>query len=54
MSKGYIKAARIKLKADPDFNEKWVENLISDDPSIVGLGALELVDKKNSTKCGSA
>ncbi len=46
MSKGYIKPARIKLKADPEFNEKWVEKLISDDPSIVGLGALELVDKQ--------
>lgn len=46
MSIEYRKPERINLKNDPEFNEKWVENLISDDPSIVGIGDLELVDKQ--------
>jgi len=42
--KNYIKPDFIKLKNHPEFNEKWVQNLISDDPSILGLGDLVLRD----------
>ena len=41
---GYVKPERIWLKNHPELNEKWVQGLISDDPSILGLGNLVLRD----------
>lgn len=41
---GYVKPERIWLKNHPELNEKWVQGLISDDPSILGLGDLVLRD----------
>ncbi len=31
------------MKTDPNFNEKWVQQRIIEDPSILGLGQLEVV-----------
>lgn len=36
----YIKGEKINLKNNPDFNEKWVQNRIAEEPSILGLGNL--------------
>lgn len=44
MSNSYLKPERLPLKNHPEFNEKWVQNLIADDPSILGLGDLVLRD----------
>ncbi len=44
MSNNYLKPERLPLKNHPEFNEKWVQNLIADDPSILGLGDLVLRD----------
>jgi len=38
MTKGYVKPERISLKTDPNFSEKWVQQRIAEDPSILGLG----------------
>lgn len=46
LNKKYIRPKRIYLKNDPGFNEKWVQSLIADDPSILGLGELVLRDKE--------
>ena len=46
MTEIYVKLERINLKTHPKFNEKWVQNLIADDPSILGLGDLVLRDKE--------
>lgn len=46
MSNGYIKPERIWLKTHPEYTEKWVQNIIADDPSILGLGDLILRDKE--------
>ncbi len=32
------------LKNNPEYNEKWVQNLIADDPTILGIGDLVLRD----------
>lgn len=40
MSTNYQKPERINLKNHPGFNEKWIQNLIADDPAILGLGDL--------------
>lgn len=44
----YIRPEPISLKAHPQFDEKWVQQLIADDPSILGLGDLVLRDKERS------
>ncbi|CAA7613328.1 conserved hypothetical protein [Magnetospirillum sp. LM-5] len=36
----YTRAERILLKTHPEYTEKWVQNLIAEDPSILGLGDL--------------
>lgn len=42
----YLKPERIWLKAHPQLNELWVQNLIAEDPSILGLGSLVLRDRE--------
>jgi len=42
----YIKFEKISLKNHPDFNEKWVQERIAEDPSILGLGDVVLKDKE--------
>jgi len=42
----FTRAERILLKLHPELNEKWVQKLIADDPSILGLGDLVLRDKE--------
>jgi hypothetical protein len=46
LSPDYIKPKRISLKAHPKLNEKWVQERIAEDPSILGLGDLVLVKKE--------
>ena len=38
MGKGYTPHERISLKNHPEFNERWVQDLIAKYPSILGLG----------------
>lgn len=42
----YIKPERISLKDHPDFDEKWVQERIAEDPKILGLGDLVVKDKE--------
>ena len=42
----YIKPERVWLKAHPDLNEKWLQDRISEDPSLLGLGDLVLRDRE--------
>lgn len=42
----YVKPERVWLKNHPELDEKWVQDKISDDPSILGLGDLDLRDKE--------
>jgi len=41
-----IKPEKINLLNHPDLNEKWVQQIIAKDPSILGLGDLILKDKE--------
>ncbi|WOQ98340.1 hypothetical protein R4538_16235 [Vibrio cholerae] len=48
----YTKPEKVNLKNDPSYNEKWVQNIIAEDPSILGLGDLILKDKETrSLRC---
>lgn len=42
----YIKPERIWLKAHPDLDERWLQDRIGADPSLLGLGDLILKDKE--------
>lgn len=42
----FEKAERLSLRAHPELTEKWVQDLIANDPSILGLGDLELRQKE--------
>jgi hypothetical protein len=42
----FIRPKRISLKNHPTYSENWVQNIIADDPSIIGLGELVLRDRE--------
>ena len=42
VKQSYIRPERLWLKAHPELSEKWVQKLIADHPSILGLGDLVL------------
>ena len=46
MPNTYIKPERISIKSHPVFNEAWVQQIIAEDPGIIGLGDLVLRDKE--------
>lgn len=46
MAVKYIKPERIWLKGHPELNERWVQERIADDPSLLGLGDLILKDRE--------
>lgn len=47
MSKpNYEKFQQLSLKGHAELNENWVQNIIADDPSVLGLGDLVLKDRE--------
>lgn len=46
MATNYLKPERLTLKAHAELTERWVQERIADDPSILGLGELVLRDKE--------
>lgn len=42
----YQKLTRVPIKGHPVLNERWVQDRIAEDPSILGLGDLILKDKE--------
>ncbi len=40
----YVKSEVISLKNSTDFNEKWLQSRIEDDPTILGIGEVEFRD----------
>ena len=41
-----IRADRVQLKSHNQFNEKWLQDIIADDPNIIGLGDLILIERE--------
>jgi predicted transport protein len=48
MSFRYVKPERLLLVGHPELSERWVQDRIAEDPSILGLGELVLKDKERS------
>jgi predicted transport protein len=44
----YVKHQKLLLKTHPKFSEKWVQERIAEDPSILGLGELILKDQERN------
>ncbi len=42
----YIKPQPLDLRSDADLDERWVQKLIENDTSIIGLGDLDLKDRE--------
>jgi len=42
----YVKSERLLLKNHPQFNEKWIQDRLAEDPAILGLGDLVLKDRE--------
>lgn len=42
----FRKSKTVNLKSHPLYNERWLQELIAKDPSLLGLGELELKDKE--------
>ena len=42
----YVKPEQILLKTHPQFNERWVQERIAEDPSLLGFGELVVKDKE--------
>ncbi len=46
MAASFVKPEFFSLRQHPDYNEKWVQDRIAEDPTILGLGGLILKDKE--------
>jgi hypothetical protein len=42
----FVKLEPLSIQAHPELNEKWFQERIAEDPSILGLGELVLRDKE--------
>lgn len=46
MNLQYVKPESLSLKLHPEFNERWVQQRIAEDPPLLGLGDLILKDEE--------
>jgi hypothetical protein len=44
----YEKLTKLSIRSHPELNERWVQERIAEDPSILGLGDLILKDKERT------
>ena len=52
MGMTFIKHERIWLRQSPDFSESWLHDRISDDPSVLGLGELDVLERERVQRGG--
>jgi len=48
----YVKAEPISLKGNPEFREVWLQDQILNDPSILGLGDLTVIEREVQVGAG--
>jgi len=49
----YVKFTKLSLRSNADYSERWVQDRIAEDPSILGLGDVVLKDKeRNQPRAG--
>jgi len=42
----YVKPERLSLRLHPEFSERRIQGLIADDPAILGLGDLRVIERE--------
>ena len=53
MTLEYSKHENIHLCDDDHFNEAWLQDRICEDPSMIGLGAVEVLERDPRVYCRS-
>lgn len=48
----HVRLTTLSIKNHPKLNEKWVQEVIANDPTILGLGDLALIDKERRQPSG--
>src|SRR4051812_48232680 len=48
----YLRPQRLVLKAHPEYNERWLQSRIAEDPKILGLGDLVLLQQERIQPSG--
>ena len=48
MSLTFEKHEPISLKKNSEYSEKWLQDTIADDPTILGLGELDVIDRERT------
>ena len=48
----YAKHEKVLLRKHPIFNEKWLHDRIADDPAILGLGEVRVLDRERAIQGG--
>lgn len=43
---------KVSLKSHPNFNEDWLQKRIAENPQILGLGELDLIERERKQKTG--
>ena len=46
MALKYSKPEPIYLKGNPEYSEKWLQDIIAEDPAVLGLGDVELIERE--------
>ena len=52
MAREIVKPEYISMKNDPDFDERWLHEQLIEDPSLLGLGDLDVRDSERSQPSG--
>lgn len=52
MAREIVKPEYINMKGHPDFNERWLHEQLIEDPSLLGLGDLDVRDSERSQPSG--
>jgi len=52
MSLEFVRHKKVSLRKHPTFNEKWLHDRIADDPTILGLGDIRLLDRERLVQGG--
>lgn len=48
----YVLSEKISLRNHPNFNEAWLQDKIAENPKMLGLGELEVIDRERKQKNG--
>jgi len=48
MTPTYVSHEKVSLKSHPIFNEKWLHDRICEDPSVLGLGDVRVLDRERA------